>query len=294
MRKKATLFIYLLLCLAILICNNLKEQDSDAGEGSNTMQTLSASEKNELSLLLQTRGEGYQLGTNCDLQGDVVVHLFFVNDEESQWDQDTITQITDKQILLGLDYLEKEAARYGVTLNFSVDSHTTGSKTGTPIVYEGKISKGKEHTVDIPSKIAGQFGYESGGVMYADLQGQVAGQETIWLFLVNKDGVSYARKQYEGDFYRPTLEFGVIFERYLNEKYDMDDNTHRAATVAHEILHLYGAIDMYTPADLKKILKPIYPKDIMLLDYHNIADMTVGPYTAYSVGWTAQAPTVPE
>ena len=293
MRKKALLVVYIVVCLVFAIGNSLKKQDADAGQGASTMQTLSASEKDKLSLLLQSRGKGYQLGTNCDLQGDIMVHLFFVNDAESQWDQDAITQITNKQILLGLDYLEKEAARYGVALNFSVESHTTGSKTGAPILYEGKISKSEPHTVDIPSKIAGQFGYESGGVMYADLQGQNDCQETVWLFLVNKDGVSYARKQYEGDYYRPTLEFDVIFERYLNEEYDMDDNTHCAAAVAHEILHLYGAIDMYTPADVKKLLKPIYPKDIMLMDYIDIGKLEVGDYTAYSVGWIDQAPTVP-
>lgn len=286
MRKKAAYFLCFIVWLSLAVYHNT----SDSGRN-NTPAIDSGDDS--LALLLQTRGEGYQLGTNCDLQGDVVVHLFFVNDEESQWDQDTVAQITDKQILLGLDFLEKEAARYGVALNFSVESHTTGSKTGTPIIYEGKISKSKEHTVDIPSKIAGQFGYESGGEMYADLQGPGVWQETIWLFLVNKDGVSYARKQYEGDFYHPTLEFGVIFERYLDKEYGLDDNTHCAATVAHEILHLYGAIDMYTPVEVEKLLKPIYPRDIMLMDYHHIADMAVGPYTAYSVGWTSQAPTVP-
>ena len=196
MRKKVLLVIYIVVCLAFVIGNSLKKQD--AGPGASTMQTLSASEKDKLSQLLQSRGKGYQLGTNCDLQGDIKVHLFFVNDAESQWDPDAITQITNKQILLGLDFLEKEAARYGVALNFSVESHTTGSKTGTPIIYEGKISKSEPYTVDIPSKIAGQFGYESGGVMYAELYEQDDCQETVWLFLVNQDGVSYARKQYEG------------------------------------------------------------------------------------------------
>ena len=290
MRKKASLCIYLILCLLLVVCNNLKKQDSDADKGSSTIQTLSGSEANKLSLLLQSRNE-YQLGTNCDLQGNIKVHLFFVDDQESRWDRDTVEQFTSKQILPGLHFLENEAKRYGVALDFSVESHTTGSKTGTPIIYEGNISKSKNHTLDIPTKIVGQFGCEDADQMYTKLYAQNDHNEVIFLFLVNKDGVSYAVTQGDGDFYHPYLEFGVVFKRHLDKDFGIDDNTHPAASVAHEILHTYGAIDMYTPIEVKKLLKPIYPRDIMLLDYLNIEDMEVGSYTAYSVGWINQAPT---
>lgn len=312
MKKLVTIFLCLVMCFSFVGCDNNVKQNSKINTSSvtfeeahsndnhfgndltspNTQNTISSDEQeenNELSLFLQSR-EGYQQGTNCDLQGNIKVHLFFVDDQESQWDKETVEQFTNKQILPGLNFLEEEAKYYGVALDFSVQSHTTGFKTGNPIRYNGKISKIANHTLDIFDNIAAQFGFESSGEMYAELYGQNNCSEVIFLSIVNKDGISYALKQCDGDFYNPILEFGVVFKNDFNKNFDIDENTHAAVSVAHEILHVYGAVDMYTPIETKEMLESVYPRDIMLLNYSNIDDLVVGDYTAYSVGWKNQAP----
>ena len=251
--------------------------------------------QNQLQTFLEAR-PSYQLGVNAYLEGDVQVHLFFIDDNESQWDEKTIEEFTQKQISLGFDFLESEAERYGQSLDFSIKSYATVFDEGLDVTYDGIIEKGVggAHSLDLHKWAARLLGYRNEAELYDDLLRKTDCQEVILLFAVNKDGVSYAWHQVEGSIYYPTVEFATIFTNYLGKNFTFDDITYPAAALAHEILHLYGAEDLYTPNELKQMIKDIYPRDIMLLDYVNIEEMNVGEYIAYAIGWLNRAPTVPK
>lgn len=53
--------------------------------------------------------------------------------------------------------------------------------------------------------------------------------------------------------------------------------------LAHEILHLFGAVDLYFPADFQIAAMTYYPDSIMTA---TTGSKTVDSLTAYSVGWT--------
>jgi len=63
--------------------------------------------------------------------------------------------------------------------------------------------------------------------------------------------------------------------------------------IAHEFLHLFGAIDYYeNPFDQseKRTLKRReffykYKRDIMYNPYKNLKDLQIGPLTQYFIGW---------
>jgi len=55
----------------------------------------------------------------------------------------------------------------------------------------------------------------------------------------------------------------------------------------HELLHLFGAKDLYTAPSICTVAAPRFPNSIMLRQ----GDVSVDPLTAYLVGWQAQ-PTV--
>ena len=67
-------------------------------------------------------------------------------------------------------------------------------------------------------------------------------------------------------------------------------STH-SCTVAHEILHLYGAFDYYEEPRLT-IANELYHFDIMLQNYYTIWLNQIGDYTAFSIGWTDVVPDV--
>ena len=257
----------------------------------------SQEEIEKLFVLLQSR-EGYHLGTNVELRGNIKVHMFFIDDQESGWDCDSVEEFRNKQIIPGLYYLEREASRYGVLLNFSVESHTMGTVTGRPLLYDGMIvdtvrddDNGRNND-GVPKRIAWQLGYEDEGEMFAQLYQENDHQEVILLFIVNKDGVSYASKQIGGSEYNAWVEYSIIFRNHLSGDFGPDELMDRVASVAHEILHLYGAIDMYEPIERKELLETLYPNDIMLLDYLDFREMWVGEHTAYTVGWLDSPPTL--
>lgn len=67
----------------------------------------------------------------------------------------------------------------------------------------------------------------------------------------------------------------------------------RPAVIAHEFLHLFGAVDLYiSPFDRKKkslkkkakIMK-LFPNEIMAFAYRGIDSLSISPFTKYLIGW---------
>ena len=67
----------------------------------------------------------------------------------------------------------------------------------------------------------------------------------------------------------------------------------RPAVIAHEFLHLFGALDLYiSPFDRKKkslkkkaeIMK-LFPNEVMAFAYRPIDSLNVSPFTKYLMGW---------
>jgi hypothetical protein len=85
-------------------------------------------------------------------------------------------------------------------------------------------------------------------------------------------------------------EHCVVFSEHYN--YSLDEQGAGAATIAHEILHLFGAEDYYTPNARKALANKTYPKDIMLEARDDVSKNDIGDLTAYSIGWTDVAPEI--
>lgn len=61
------------------------------------------------------------------------------------------------------------------------------------------------------------------------------------------------------------------------------------AVIAHEILHLFGAVDLYSNNNYPNFnfpeLKESYPNEIMNVQHKRIEKLSISPITAYFIGW---------
>ncbi len=234
------------------------------------------------------------LGTNRVLEGDVVIAAFFVDDEESRWTADETAEFTNQCLLPALDFLEQEAERYSVPLDFTVWRYSTAFSEGlTAMSYDGAVIKDLHDsptgsTKDMMDHVAADLGYASNMALHAALVERADGREVIPLFFVNKEGVSYTRHTISGTAVK-YCEQSIIFAYRISSPHRFNAKR-TATTVAHEILHFFGAEDYYTPDVRERLASEQAPRDVMLMDYLYLDLLEVDKATAFSIGWTDQVP----
>ena len=259
-----------------------------------TIPTLSVRRLSGITDVYQDPLRPYYELANCrKLEGNPVVVLIFIDDDESHWTKDEVLTFTDKHILVGLDYLEKNAKQWGVDLDFVVESYST-PLSGYEIKYEGIVNENLSNggsTKDVLDKAAEDIGCGSNWDLYSYYKSKYPKDDIIFLNFLNKDGRSYARNVISTG-YLEYSEHSVIFADYLGSSPDRRQDGSRASTVALEILYLFGAESYYSSGGRASLASQKYPNDIMLWQYDDIEDGSIGDYTAFSVGWTDVAPDV--
>ena len=235
----------------------------------------------------------YELANCRTLKNNPIVVLIFIDDNESHWTKEEVLEFTQEHILVGLDYLEKNAKKWNVNLDFTVESYST-QKNGYKIKYEGRVNPNLHNggsTKDVLDKAAQDIGYESNWALYSYYKSKYPNDDIIFLNFLNKAGKSYTRHAISTG-YLEYSEHCVIFADYLGSSPDERSNGSRASTIVHEVLHLFGAEDYYTSRSREQLANKKYPNDIMLWQYDDIEDNLIGDCTAFSVGWINVPPEV--
>lgn len=89
-----------------------------------------------------------------------------------------------------------------------------------------------------------------------------------------ESAVLYLRRRQVGYYYDPEVEIAEI------------EQVERPAVFAHEVLHLFGAEDLYKPMARKAFSEVNYSSDIMLHNDRLLETMTIDAYTRYLIGWS--------
>lgn len=229
----------------------------------------------------------YDLGTCRNLSGNVSVVLFYMDDFESNWTDDEITNFTNNEVKPGLEFLEKEAKAYGVDLNLNIKQSYSSLFYDDEVILS--IKQTGLATVDVLHQAATRLNYSTDDEMIADFKSKY-GTEVICLTIFNKNGTAYAINPPRGE----TLE---IVEHCILFAYDLNSNKNdpvgsQSSVVAHETLHLFGAEDFYATASRKTLARTHYPADIMLAANYYIITNNIGDATAFYVGWIDEVPEV--
>lgn len=235
----------------------------------------------------------YNLSNCRNLTGTPVVVLLFVDDNVSRWSKNEVLTFMQEQILPGLDYLERNARKWGQDLDFIVESYSS-ALSDYEIKYEGRVNPDLYvggSTKDVLDQAAADIGCRSNWDLYSYYKAKYPKNEIIFLNFLNKSGRSYARHAFQPG-YNEYSEHCVIFADHYGSFPAMRTDGSRASTIVHEILHLYGAEDFYKPYAREQLANKVYPHDIMLWQYDNIEENVIGDCTAYSIGWTNSVPDV--
>lgn len=218
------------------------------------------------------------IGSAKVLSGKVAVGHIFCFDEQSFWQPGERNRVLNL-MQQACTFITNESQRHNKRIQF-VD------RVLAPVNVDHVISTDAmadpnwtEEVIQLATKGSGQD-------LVARLTNETQANNAIICLHVNKSALSYNLAYYDNVAKKFAAERMVCFARYP------DQRETAAATHAHEILHLFGAGDLYFPYDItpdrKLRASTLFPNDVMYRVDYNIGRLNVGPFTAFRVGWTNQ------
>jgi len=226
---------------------------------------------------------GQNEGSAKSLTGNCLVVNVFIDDRVSSWSDDEVESVLhymDDSVL----FLENEAARYGAEL----DLYSTDKEHSVYLKTSRNITTSLEEYLWIELLFA--------DTTYRTLEGCVKSYFNLesydnWCVMlhIDKNGRSYALPC-NSDYYDHEIYYSERAVMYYSadtsyEYYSV------AGTYAHEMLHLFGANDLYdtnVTDDTVKLLEHFFPNEIMRVVYNDLGTQAISPYTAYRVGWIGE------
>ena len=239
------------------------------------------------------------------LKDNVLVYFIFVDSQEtSPWTEFDIRSTIDS-MEVAIKWLEMMAARNGISLNiikdYYIGNEYTTIKRPLPMgsvknsLFEPSFAKGLKELNAWADNIAKRAGAtlnitEKDGIpeiknpknkerLVAYLRDANEVESVALLFMLNnyyKNDISTSINTMNTD----DVEFSILSYKY-------------PAVIAHSILHLFGAADLYETEyrrNEKKIelAKNFFPNDIMQDPYaKDINSLEIGEFTKYLIGWSA-------
>lgn len=263
MRKRRAAALFLAALILLSGCAQSVSENVSSGP-----EDSSAAESSVYSPISTEEGLD-EYGSGKRLTGSCTAVLVFVDDPQAKWsdeDKSKMTALCRKSAR----YLVNQAKQYDVALELNCGGEYT-------------LSCAMKET--IPTEIT-DFTWTVRVQKQADYAAfckEKELQNAVFLLLVPKEGRSYSLPYSEGistDYYKESV---VI---YAGDSSD----TRLPATIAHEMLHPFGADDLYFPYDTDtsraELAKEYFPDDIMLRVDPLLSTLTIGAYTAYKIGWT--------
>lgn len=190
------------------------------------------------------------------MRGNVFVEMVFVEDRVNSWTKEEIDAFFPvyKRAVKGLC---KQARESGVELSFTtvIARHR----------WQGTLDPNRFYADTLPRLKLDYYrslGYGSAEQYTAERKRKYRGDEVAMFFVLERSFRSYACNGKD-------VEFCVI----TNES-----NEH---TVAHELLHLFGAADLYYPYQIYGLTMEYFPDSVMC----TYEGMEVDPLTRYLIGW---------
>lgn len=232
----------------------------------------------------------YDIGNCRKLTGEVYTLVIFLDDDVSSWDNESRNTFYNKRFFPSVEYLIKEADRRDIDLNLQSGQYSTKQDLTKPPRYDGVVQPTVDKVIenlDIFNQTAKTLGFPNKEVMHAFLQHNTGVEQIAYILALNKPGRAYAVSD---SLYNEidAIEFVVAFSSNENGKTDV------GSSILHEMLHLFGAADLYDPTgeypERKKLCKKLYPNDIMMKSATDPSVLEIGRLTECLIGWSDYFP----
>jgi hypothetical protein len=233
-------------------------------------------------------GKSYQdderMGTADTLTGNVYTLAIFISTPKDPWKYEDKLKAYQRQ-REAQDWLVAQAEEYDVELSFQ------GGNYG---LYNGDISvpyipvsdrDGKGMYTDWGAYLLKKIGYKSPVDLWTSIKKKTGCDNLQVIIYSNTTGVSYAMA------YKPKLNTDKYFvEVSFLHRYSTSGGVDlNPSKIAHEMLHLYGAWDLYNSykheRDVASKAKEHFPNDIMYRSSNDLNDLEVDELTAWRIGW---------
>lgn len=217
----------------------------------------------------QTRTESAQ-----KLSGKVHVMVVFssnYNDEWTDYEKNEKLNLVEENML----WLKKEAGKYNQTFSFEIKKY--GGDYDEEIEYDGTDVALKENGIN---RIVKSVVYET-HKSPQDLFKSVGANNLICIVFHKDKGRAFANPTYISNYF---LEYCVVYDRHRN------GDSCANSVVSHEILHLFGAIDLYSDDKNAGISTSInkYCKNDIMTRTGDLNGLRISEFTANKVGWTSE------
>ncbi len=194
-------------------------------------------------------------GSNKYLVGNVLVVALFINDEKSKFLQGW-EEYVEKNIHKALRSLYKGARREYVNLNFQL---ATDSVT---LPYACTRHNGSDWRKDALKP----YGYTDTNQLREYYKKTYSVDEVAMLFVFHRDFTAFAG--------------AASFANINRDEYAVIASSDKKGTIIHELLHLFGAVDLYLPQITETAAERYLPDSIMN------GGNTIDSLSKYLVGWT--------
>jgi len=147
---------------------------------------------------------------------------------------------------------------------------------GKTAIFNYPESSSSQNVSDFWRGVLTQLHWGSPGLVHDSVRRQQQSEHAVGLILARGPGRSFAMR--ERDLPLPAA---LIYNRHENTKKN-------SAVIAHELLHLYGADDLYAEGSFQqqaRTAKRLYSDTEIMISPTNLNDCDIGPFTAFLLGW---------
>lgn len=242
------------------------------------------------------------------LEGEVILYAIFVDSRYTHpWSEYDIRSTLDS-IHLAAKWLEKQAATAGVKVNIHVRYHQNGTKipiaynvpyrTLSGMLYTPTLQLGVQQTdrwADNIARTAGlSFPKDTSGIIKTP--NRIINRERLIARLRDMHGTdNVALMYFLNDYYRTDISVAIHTGSHKEPEYSIV-SFKKPAVIAHEFLHLFGALDLYmgpfsrkkpSPKRTAQVLKQ-FPNEVMAIAHRHLDSLNISAFTQYLIGWKGE------
>ena len=223
----------------------------------------------------------YPLGSAKTLTGNIYTLSCFVSDSNNTWTDAEKMQIFNK-LHNANKWITNQALKYNKKISFTGGNF--GLKEDIKLDYIKYGTGTRNEDINLITTVLRKIGYAGSLSYYEWAVNTTNCDNTFVLIFVKGKGVNYALA-YEDEKMNKERYFveGCVLYSHFSNGILLNESS-----IAHEILHLFGARDLYETfrqkSDSEEMARRFH-NSIMHKNLHNINDLIIDELTAFLIGW---------